>query len=280
MAIAWASPLRRLLAAAGASARSFHSQPYQAKVGVAEILNGGVGKGVEAHDAKVESAVGGDSQRLLESCSARTLRLKKLGIPCKHINTTVAGDAEAADEWVRGVRANAPRGGRLIVGLDCEWKPKCHPSDPPNKVATLQLCTGTSCLILQLLYVSPFPASVRSLLGDPSVRFVGIGVGEDVAKLENGYGVTCAAPVDLQGKCNRRLGRYDGNRGLRLSGFAKKRRLGLSDFAREILGVAMEKSMTVTRSNWENSKLDDEQVRYACIDAYVSYSLGEKLLTN
>ncbi|PAN31129.1 hypothetical protein GQ55_5G399200 [Panicum hallii var. hallii] len=81
MALAFASHARRLvLAGAGAPARAFHAQPYQAKVGVVEFLNG-VGKGVETHAAKLEEAVGGDLQRLLE---ARTLRLKKLGIPCKH----------------------------------------------------------------------------------------------------------------------------------------------------------------------------------------------------
>uniref|UniRef100_A0A0D3HB73 Small ribosomal subunit protein mS41 SAM domain-containing protein n=1 Tax=Oryza barthii TaxID=65489 RepID=A0A0D3HB73_9ORYZ len=77
MALACASHLRRL--GAGAPARSFHPHPYQAKVGVVEFLNG-VGKGVETHAAKVEEAVGGDLQSLLH---ARTLRLKKLGIPCK-----------------------------------------------------------------------------------------------------------------------------------------------------------------------------------------------------
>lgn len=45
-----------------------------------EFLSG-VGKGVETHAAKLEEAVGGDLQRLLET---RTLRLKKLGVPCKH----------------------------------------------------------------------------------------------------------------------------------------------------------------------------------------------------
>ncbi len=54
-----------------------------AKVGVVEFLNG-VGKGVETHAAKVEEAVGGDLQRLLET---RTLRLKKLGIPCKQVGS-------------------------------------------------------------------------------------------------------------------------------------------------------------------------------------------------
>jgi hypothetical protein len=52
-----------------------------AKVGVVEFLNG-VGKGVETHAAKLEEAVGGDLQRLLET---RTLRLKKLGVPVKHV---------------------------------------------------------------------------------------------------------------------------------------------------------------------------------------------------
>jgi hypothetical protein len=48
---------------------------------VVEFLSG-VGKGVETHAAKLDEAVGGDLQRLLQ---ARTLRLKKLGIPCKHV---------------------------------------------------------------------------------------------------------------------------------------------------------------------------------------------------
>ena len=59
-----------------------------AKVGVVEFLNG-VGKGVETHAAKLEEAVGGDLQRLLET---RTLRHKKLGVPCKHVSLLPAQD--------------------------------------------------------------------------------------------------------------------------------------------------------------------------------------------
>jgi hypothetical protein len=56
-----------------------HSTPYIVKVGIPEFLNG-VGKGVESHTAKLESEIG-DFQKLLVT---RTLKLKKLGIPCKH----------------------------------------------------------------------------------------------------------------------------------------------------------------------------------------------------
>ncbi|KAI4308275.1 hypothetical protein L6164_031365 [Bauhinia variegata] len=55
------------------------STPYIVKVGILEFLNG-IGKGVESHVAKLESEIG-DFQNLLVT---RTLKLKKLGIPCKH----------------------------------------------------------------------------------------------------------------------------------------------------------------------------------------------------
>lgn len=50
------------------------------KVGIPEFLNG-VGKGVETHVEKLETEIG-DFQKLLVT---RTLRLKKLGVPCKHV---------------------------------------------------------------------------------------------------------------------------------------------------------------------------------------------------
>ncbi|KAK1584428.1 hypothetical protein Q3G72_032978 [Acer saccharum] len=55
------------------------SNPYIVKVGIPEFLNG-IGNGVETHVPKLESEIG-DFQRLLVT---RTLKLKKLGIPCKH----------------------------------------------------------------------------------------------------------------------------------------------------------------------------------------------------
>ncbi|GAV68682.1 SAM_1 domain-containing protein/IGR domain-containing protein, partial [Cephalotus follicularis] len=52
---------------------------YAVKVGVPEFLNG-IGRGVETHVPKLESEIG-DMHKLLVT---RTLKLKKLGIPCKH----------------------------------------------------------------------------------------------------------------------------------------------------------------------------------------------------
>ncbi|XP_024030250.1 uncharacterized protein LOC21392586 [Morus notabilis] len=52
---------------------------YEVKVGIPEFLKG-IGKGVETHVPKLESEIV-DFQKLLVT---RTLKLKKLGIPCKH----------------------------------------------------------------------------------------------------------------------------------------------------------------------------------------------------
>ncbi|KAL5582658.1 hypothetical protein UlMin_015100 [Ulmus minor] len=52
---------------------------YLVKVGIPEFLNG-IGKGVESHAAKLETEIGDFHQLLV----TRTLKLKKLGIPCKH----------------------------------------------------------------------------------------------------------------------------------------------------------------------------------------------------
>lgn len=55
------------------------------KVGIPEFLNG-VGKGVEKHVEKLESEIG-DLNKLLVT---RTIKLKRLGIPCQDVSTMFA----------------------------------------------------------------------------------------------------------------------------------------------------------------------------------------------
>uniref|UniRef100_A0ACD5UT82 Uncharacterized protein n=1 Tax=Avena sativa TaxID=4498 RepID=A0ACD5UT82_AVESA len=77
MALACASVRRLLLPSAGAPARFFHLQPYQAKVGAVGFLNG-AGKGVNTQAAKVEEAGGGDQLETGEQ------PLKKVGVYWKN----------------------------------------------------------------------------------------------------------------------------------------------------------------------------------------------------
>ncbi|KAH6776940.1 IGR motif protein [Perilla frutescens var. hirtella] len=64
--------------AAGISNFSTKSSHYVVKVGIPEFLNG-VGRGLENHVEKLEAEIG-DFNKLLVT---RTIKLKRLGIPCK-----------------------------------------------------------------------------------------------------------------------------------------------------------------------------------------------------
>ncbi|CAL4950269.1 unnamed protein product [Urochloa decumbens] len=190
------------------------------------------------------------------------------------IAATVTRDAAVADAWVRGLRASHPRGAPLLVGLDCKWNKQPGPGTTwavaPPRAAVLQLCSGgaaAGCLVLQLLYLRRFPEALVAFLRDPRVRLVGVGVAGAAKKLAADHGFECAAPVELEGPCNDYLGLVGGGE-----------KLGLKEYAKEVLDLNMEKPDSVAMSDWEKRDLDLPQIGYACVDAYVSYRLGERVL--
>ena len=46
---------------------------------------------------------------------------------------------------------------------------------------------------------------------------------------------------------------------------------GMKELAETILGMKMEKPKKVVESEWDVKELRDDQVEYACIDAFVSF---------
>ncbi|XP_052176374.1 3'-5' exonuclease-like [Diospyros lotus] len=183
------------------------------------------------------------------------------------IQVTVADKAAAFDEWLNEVLSLYP-GERLIVGLDCEWKPNLDASKI-NRTATLQLCVDTKCLILQLFYMDRIPQILEAFLNDSNVTFVGVEVDDDVMKLRSEYGLgycnTCNT-VDIQQLA---MSRWP---------LLYYRKPGLKALANRVANLPMEKPLHVCRSNWEARVLDEKQIEYACIDAYACYRIGRKLL--
>ncbi|XP_066311052.1 3'-5' exonuclease-like [Miscanthus floridulus] len=179
------------------------------------------------------------------------------------IETTVTRDAAVADAWVRGLRASHPHGAPFTVGLDCKWnkQPTRSPAWMAPKAAVLQLCAATGCLVLQLLYLRHVPEILREFLRDPQVQLVGVGVVEAAD-----HGLVCAAPVELAGPCDAYLG------------LVGRDKLGLKEYAKKVLDLNMEKPESVGMSDWEKHDLSLCQIGYACVDSYVSYRLGEKVL--
>ncbi|KAI3719958.1 hypothetical protein L6452_20864 [Arctium lappa] len=182
----------------------------------------------------------------------------------KTIVTTVTTKAAITEKWVGEIlllHANHPT---VVVGLDVEWRP--HPiRSKSNKSATLQLCIDTKCLILQLFYMDEIPESLKTFLLNPKFTFVGIEVDEDILKLKNEYGLDCSKSADIREVAKTKWpGRFH--------------RPGLKDLAIDVVGLYMKKPKHVCMSNWEARELNENQVEYACIDAYASYKIAHKLL--
>ncbi|KAL0371563.1 UNVERIFIED_CONTAM: hypothetical protein Sangu_0474400 [Sesamum angustifolium] len=98
----------------------------------------------------------------------------------------------------------------------------------------------------------------------PSVTFVGVGVQDDVYKLQQEHGLVCSASAmkDIQEMA---MARHP---------LEFIRRPGLKDLASWFVGLNMSKPIHVCRSNWEARDLSLDQIEYACIDAYASYRIG------
>ncbi|PWA54236.1 3'-5' exonuclease domain-containing protein [Artemisia annua] len=166
----------------------------------------------------------------------------------KIIETTVTDKASITEEW-----------GSMLNGDHTFLR------SMSNKSATLQLCTDTKCLILQLFYMDEIPQSLKNFLLNPIFTFVGVEVEDDILKLKNEYGLDCSKSADIRSAAMKKWpGRF--------------RRPGLKDLAMDVLGLHMKKPKHVCMSNWEARLLNENQIEYACIDAYASYKIAHKIL--
>ncbi|XP_057427131.1 uncharacterized protein LOC130720470 [Lotus japonicus] len=180
------------------------------------------------------------------------------------IETTVTNKAIVAQEWVHQVSSTHVAGSQMLVGLDTEWMPADKRKD--MKTAILQLCVEDKCLIFQLHHMDYIPMSLRSFMTHPEFKFVGVGVKQDIQKLEMDHWLECNGGIDVARLATKQWpGRY-------------KSLPGLKCLAKELVGLDMKKSKDVCLSKWESKELTKAQVEYACVDAYASYKIGKKLL--
>ncbi|KAI3962413.1 hypothetical protein MKW98_010964 [Papaver atlanticum] len=186
----------------------------------------------------------------------------------EEIRTVVTKNDSTVESWIEWISneydddyINHP-----IVGLDVEWKPPFGPHR--NPVATLQLCVDRRCLIFQIIHADGVPESLDGFLRDTNYRFVGVGIQSDVDKLGSDYNICVENVFDLRDLAAEKYGRKD------------LKNAGLMGLAGVVLGRGeIEKPRNVTLSNnWDLYRLTPAQVKYACVDAYVSFKIGEQLL--
>lgn len=123
-----------------------------------------------------------------------------------------------------------------IVGFDTEWKPTMGRGQPRNPVALVQLATCAHVFLVRVCRMKSVPPTLRRVLEDGRVLKVGVGVSGDARMLLSSFGILPAGLVDLQA-----LARRHGYAG---AGTA------LATLAIRLLGVEMDKSLSIRCSDW------------------------------
>ncbi|GAB2267094.1 hypothetical protein Dimus_002078 [Dionaea muscipula] len=179
------------------------------------------------------------------------------------IKTTVTADPTTVDGWISEINHTyRTSNSELIVGLDVEWRPNFGRYN--NPVATLQLCVGDHCLIYQLIYTPYITESLVDFLADSDCSFVGVGIGGDEQKLMVDYNLQVENTVDLASLAAEEIG--------------VRRNAGLKELAWEVLGWHVEKPRWVRLGRWDAEWLNYDQIKYACVDAFLSFEIGNSLL--
>ena len=107
---------------------------------------------------------------------------------------TVTRSSSEVDAWVATHvhSAKAP-----FLGFDIEWRPSFHAGRRPPKAATVQLATPTAALIVQLPHLDKVPAGLQETLGGDHVTKVGVGVKEDLKRLQKDYNLSFSGFADI-----------------------------------------------------------------------------------
>ncbi|KAI3865557.1 hypothetical protein MKW98_000008 [Papaver atlanticum] len=173
------------------------------------------------------------------------------------IVTTLANSSESIDTVLDDFRS------KRILGLDIKW----NSESTNNKVATLQLCHGSRCIIIQLLHLDSIPDSLRNLLSDRSIKFFGVDIAQSIAKLEHDHGLKCWFGHELD-SATAVYATYQYYGGA----------AGLGPSTHQTVGLSIEELESVIYHwDWSANILTNEQIKVAAIDAYASFAIGKML---
>jgi hypothetical protein len=81
-----------------------------------------------------------------------------------------------------------PKSLQKVVGFDVEWKPSYF-KGIQNKISLVQLATPQSALLIQMKYVEEIPLSLVEVVSSKDIMKVGVGILEDLQRLEQDFGV-------------------------------------------------------------------------------------------
>jgi ribonuclease D len=182
--------------------------------------------------------------------------------------------ASTVEMWLHAVKQRFLDAAPIkCVGLDCEFT---TPRDKPHQhAAVLQLSVTSEVLVFQIYRADHVPQLLRDFLGDPTIRFCGAAIGNDVRMLQS-YGIQIPSMYDLQ---------------VIIPNPIDKSILSLYDLSNATVGIKLEKKKRIKKNKkkgdeeeeeeddeliygWAKVPLSDKQVLYAALDAHLGFYIA------
>ncbi|KAK2718324.1 exonuclease 3'-5' domain-containing protein 2-like [Artemia franciscana] len=124
------------------------------------------------------------------------------------------------------------------------------------------------CLLIRLCKVKKILPKIQEVLENEEIIKVGVGIDGDAYRVSS-YGVSVRGWLDLR---HLLLSRQDKEKG--------KKKMGLAGLSAEFLGIALDKDLQITCSDWEAPRLTKRQIDYASLDAFVSVPIFCELIND
>ena len=147
------------------------------------------------------------------------------------------------------------------VGFDTESKPTFHKGQKSEGPHVLQFSTTEKAFIFQSHVVASHPA-IMELLRSEKLGKIGFGLGGDLHQISQRFGIRPGAILDL-------------DRSFKQLGY--RNAVGAKSAIAILFNRKLQKSKSVTTSNWAAKELSDGQLIYAANDAYAAIKVFHAL---
>uniref|UniRef100_A0A3B3QYM0 DNA 3'-5' helicase n=1 Tax=Paramormyrops kingsleyae TaxID=1676925 RepID=A0A3B3QYM0_9TELE len=148
------------------------------------------------------------------------------------------------------------------VGFDMEWPPS-FTKGQKQKVALIQLCVSDhKCYLFHLSSMLGFPAGLKMLLEDDTIKKVGVGIEGDMWRLLSDFDIKLKNFLELTDLANEKLRCAE--------------KWSLDGLVKHLFNRQLKKDRDVRCSSWNDFDLTEEQKRYAATDAYVTASVSQR----
>ena len=151
-----------------------------------------------------------------------------------------------------------------VIGLDTEYMERA--TGKIQRAAVLELCLEDDVLVYHIIHAPSIPGELHDFLSREDIYFCGAAIEGDKQKLAP-YNLDLKSIADLQTKIKIPVEDCD------------KPTPSLFDVANFVLGTNLQKgdeTLALMSSGWENYTLMYERIKYAALDARVSFEIAAR----